>query len=78
MVVVYLVNSGEEDVTVYEIFLYDDVQTEALLYCACNSTVRSGSQAMLSFNFDWLTGESYEVRLVTADGKSITYSATVP
>lgn len=78
VIVAYLVNSGEYDVAIAKVFVDDNAKTGTLIYSIGSPTIKANTQATLSFNHNWQRGQSYAIRLETANGKGITYVATVP
>ena len=70
---VNLLNSGTVNVEIDRVLVNGVVQTGMLVFSTNSSIVQARSQVTLSFDYDWTSGSSYEITVVTVNGKAITY-----
>ena len=65
IIVLYARNSGKFSVTVDAVKINDDLITGDSIH---SLTIEPGDSGTITIEHDWITGNSYTVRLFTADG----------
>ncbi len=73
-------NTGTSSVTINQVFVGSTQitnATESLIYTgiSANGALSSNKQGTIAFNYEFVSGNNYQIKVVTAKGTSFQYSA---
>ena len=71
-----LFNNGSADITINQIIVNGTVQTGQVFYDTWGSNVPVNIPTTIVFNYNWLSGNEYEIVLVYSEGQTIVRALT--
>jgi len=74
VVVFTVINLGTRDVTINKVYCNGIDQSVTIVYLTGSSTIQANAQATLSFNYNWMPGNNYQIAVVTENGNTFSYS----